>query len=196
MIESLIFSIHFHLGVDYWSDLIIILLFDPSFIIFFPLFSPLSFLYKCVNLFGCSWILRFISLFVWGFVFCAVWPVKSWCYSRGRAWTVEERASTSGLWNTWPHVTWIGKSPPQNIHLKLRPSPTQKAASSSASCPRPILQKNRNTTLHISGQAAQSCTEPIDNPKHMTGHGTALQKDWTQLHPPEHRHVSPTRKPS
>ena len=83
MIESLIFSIHFHLGVDYWSDLIIILLFDPSFIIFFPLFSPLSFLYKCVNLFGCSWILRFISLFVWGFVFCAVWPVKSWCYNKG-----------------------------------------------------------------------------------------------------------------
>ena len=102
MIESLIFSIHFHLGVDYWSDLIIILLFDPSFIIFFPLFSPLSFLYKCVNLFGCSWILRFISLFVWGFVFCAVWPEKYWCYCKwsdlnprgsrfnSRLWTIRE----------------------------------------------------------------------------------------------------------
>ena len=38
--ESLIFSIHFHLGVDYWSDLIITLLFDPSFIIFCFPFSP------------------------------------------------------------------------------------------------------------------------------------------------------------
>ena len=45
--------------------------------------------------------------------------------------------------------------------------------------------------MHISRQAAQSHTEPIDTPKHTTGHGTAFQRDEIQPHPSEHRHKSP-----
>lgn len=56
--------------------------FDSSFYPFSP--SPLFFsLYKCVNLFGCPWLLR--ELFHHqsrGFVFCGVWPMKSY-YCKG-----------------------------------------------------------------------------------------------------------------
>ena len=47
-----------------------------------------------------------------------------------------------------------------------------------------------STTLHINRQSAQIHIEPIDTPKHTTGHSTTLQKDKIQLHPPEHRHKS------
>ena len=62
--------------------------------------------------------------------------------------------------------------------------------------PMPILQQNRNITLYISRQAAQSRTKPIDTPKLTIGHGTALQRDKMQLHPQEHRRKPPNWEPS
>ena len=83
------------------------------------------------------------------------------------------------------------RSLPQAFISTLKPSPTQRPASSSAGCPMPILQQNRDTTLHISRQAAQSHTKPIDTAKHITGHGTVLQRDTIRLQSPEHRHKYP-----
>ena len=54
-----------------------------------------------------------------------------------------------------------------------------------------ILQQSRNTALSIKRQAAQSHAKPIDTPKLTTGHFIALQREETQLHPPEHRHKLP-----
>jgi len=51
-----------------------------------------------------------------------------------------------------------------------------------------ILQQNRNTTLNIKRQAAQSHAKPTDTSILSTGHCIALQRAEIQLHPPEHRH--------
>ena len=75
-----------------------------------------------------------------------------------------------------------------------RPSSIQEPTSSSASHPVLILQRNRNTTLNINRQAAQSHAKPIDTPKPTTGHWTALQREEIQLHPPGHRHKFPETK--
>jgi len=40
-------------------------------------------------------------------------------------------------------------------------------------------------------RTAQRHTEPFDSPKPTTGHCTALQKEKTQLHQPEHRYKLP-----
>ena len=45
-----------------------------------------------------------------------------------------------------------------------------------------------HTNLPISRKAVHSHIKPIDIPKHTTGHGTTLQRDRIQLHPPENRH--------
>ena len=73
----------------------------------------------------------------------------------------------------------------------LRPSSTQELASSSAGCPMPVLQQNRNTTLYVSRQAAQTHTKTKGTPKLTPGHCTALQRDEIQSHPPEHRQKLP-----
>ena len=44
-----------------------------------------------------------------------------------------------------------------------------------------ILQQNRNTTLRIKRQAAQSYVKPIDALKLTTGHFFALQGEEIQL---------------
>ena len=89
-----------------------------------------------------------------------------------------------------PHHTHLdhhrvpGWALPKASISTLRPGLTPRQASSSAAYLTPNLQQNRNTTLFISRQAAQSHTKPIDNPKHATGHGTSLQRDKIMLHPP------------
>jgi len=73
----------------------------------------------------------------------------------------------------------------------MKPSSTQEPSSSSARHTMLILQQNRNTTLNIKRQAAQSPTKPIDTQKLTTGHFIALQREEIQLRPPEHRHKFP-----
>jgi len=79
---------------------------------------------------------------------------------------------------------------------KLRPSSTQKPASSSAECTMPILQQNRSTTLHISRQGAQSILKP------QTSENTLLDKAlpfretrFSSIHRTEAQ-TPPARKPS
>ena len=76
----------------------------------------------------------------------------------------------------------------------LRPSSTQKPAIATTGCLTLILQQNRKTTLHISRQAPQSHTKPIDTPRLTTGHWTNLWQDKIQVHPPERRHKSPNQE--
>ena len=45
-----------------------------------------------------------------------------------------------------------------------------------------------HASLPISRKAVHSHINPIDIPKHTTGHGVTLQRDRIQLHPPERRH--------
>ena len=112
---------------------------------------------------------------------------------RGRDWIPE-----TGDSNPRPRTTrelgtpWnINRPEPSQASISiLRPSHTQRPESSSARCPTLFLQPNRNTTLNINRQPAQSHIEPIDTKTHHWN-GTALQKDKTQLHPSEHRHKSP-----
>ena len=73
----------------------------------------------------------------------------------------------------------------------MKPSSTQEPSSSSARHTMLILQQNRNTTLNIKRQAAQSPTKPIDTQKLTTGHFIAPQREDIQLQPPEHRHKFP-----
>ena len=97
--------------------------FDSSFYPFSP--SPLFFsLYKCVNLFGCPWLLR--ELFHHqsrGFVFCGVWPMKSY-YCKGSGLNPRGRrlySRTSGPpENSWPYRTLISTSSPQNLYLNTK----------------------------------------------------------------------------
>jgi len=63
----------------------------------------------------------------------------------------------------------------------LKPSSTQEQTSSSARDTMLILQQNRNTTLRIKRQAAQSYVKPIDALKLTTGHFFALQGEEIQL---------------
>ena len=70
----------------------------------------------------------------------------------------------------------------------LKPSSTQKPKRFSARQTTLILQQNRNTTLNIKKQAAQSHAKPIETPKLTIGHFIALQREEIQLHPPEDRH--------
>ena len=69
----------------------------------------------------------------------------------------------------------------------MKPSSTQEPSSSSARHTMLILQQNRNTTLNIKRQAAQSPTKPRDTSKLATGHFIEPQREEIQLHPPEHR---------
>ena len=61
-----------------------------------------------------------------------------------------------------------------------RPSSIQEPTSSSASHPVLILQQNRNTTLNINRQSAQSHAKPIDTPKLTTGH--SREKRSSSIH--------------
>ena len=54
-----------------------------------------------------------------------------------------------------------------------------------------ILQQRRNIALSINIQAAQSHMKPTDTSKLTTGHFIALQREKTQLHPPEHQRKLP-----
>ena len=54
-----------------------------------------------------------------------------------------------------------------------------------------ISKQNRNTSLNIKRESAQSHAKSIDTPKLITGHFTALQREEIQLQPPEHRNNFP-----
>ena len=64
--------------------------------------------------------------------------------------------------------------------------PSSKPTSFRARHAKLILQQCRNITLSIKIQAAKSHTKPTDTSKLTTGHFIALQREETQLHPPEH----------
>ena len=73
----------------------------------------------------------------------------------------------------------------------LRPSSTQRPASSRAGHPRPKNKQDRNTTSPTSREADWNYNSFTDTPKHTTRHSPAHQKDKIQPHPPEHRHQTP-----
>ena len=54
-----------------------------------------------------------------------------------------------------------------------------------------ISKQNRNTSLNIKRESAQSHAKPIDTPKLITGHFTALEREEIRLQPPEHRNNFP-----
>ena len=80
---------------------------------------------------------------------------------------------------------------PKASILTLKPTSTQEPTSSRARHTILILQQCRNIALSIKIQAAQSHTKPKDTSKLTAGHFTALQREETQLHPPEHRSKLP-----
>ena len=57
-----------------------------------------------------------------------------------------------------------------------------------------ILQQHKNIALSLNIQADQSHTKPTDTSKLVTGHFIALQREETQLHPPEYQHKLPQPK--
>lgn len=136
----------------------------------FPLFSSL-----CV---GVTWVFLAVRPFllplVLGFSFCAVWPVETWCYGRGRAWTSKVGDPGQGLWDTrkfWPQETIINQTSPNGLHLNPETKPTphpQRPASSSTGCLMPNIQQNRNTKLPQNRHWAKPC-KPIGTPKHSIG---------------------------
>ena len=98
----IVFSMHFHLGFDYW--LIALFSFDSSFYLFFFLFLPFPPFpspWKCVNLFEWSCAVKSyftISLGVLSSMLCGLWNLDA--AGRGWAWTPEVGDSTPGLWTT------------------------------------------------------------------------------------------------
>ena len=66
----------------------------------------------------------------WGFVFCAMCPVESYCTERDQAWTSEEGDASPGYWppkNYWPHGTLTGERSPKVLHLNTKIRPHSKA---------------------------------------------------------------------
>ena len=73
----------------------------------------------------------------------------------------------------------------------LKPSTTQGPKSSRARHTTQVLQQHRNTALSFNIQAAQSYSKTIDVSYPIACHSTALQREETQLHPPELQHKPP-----
>ena len=73
----------------------------------------------------------------------------------------------------------------------MQPGSTQEPTSARPRHTKLILQQSKNTALSIKRQATQSHAKPTDTPRLTTGHFIALQREETQLHPPEHRHKLP-----
>ena len=111
-------------------------------------------------------------------VLSSVWPVKSWCYSKRSCLNLQVGRPNSRtldhqrIPNSMRHYLAIVL--PKAFISTLRPGPTQKPVSFSARRFMPTLQQNRNTTLPISRQAADSHTRPRDTQTHCwRRHGPA-----------------------
>ena len=85
----------------------------------------------------------------------------------------------------------IDKSPPKSFHTYTETKFHPRASKFQCETPDANSLINRNTTLNIRSQAAQSHTKPIDITKRTTRHLIALQREEIHLHPPEHRHKFP-----
>ena len=85
----------------------------------------------------------------------------------------------------------IDKSPPKSFNTYTETKFHPRASKFQCETPDANSLINRNTTLNIRSQAAQSHTKPIDITKRTTRHLIALQREEIHLHPPEHRHKFP-----
>ena len=136
----------------------------------------------------------------WGFVFCVVWPVKSWCYrkeldlnSRGgrpESRTLDHQRTPKSM----EHLST--RTLPKASISTLRPSPLQRPASFRAAHLRSKLQQNRNSTLSTSRQASQSHTKPTDTPAHYWIWHCSSEKQDTAPSTRTEAQVPQNRKPS
>jgi len=83
------------------------------------------------------------------------------------------------------------RAQPKASILTLKPRSTQDPTRSRARHTMQILQQCRNIALSFNIEAAQSHTKPTDISKLTTGHFIALQREETQLHPPENQYKLP-----
>ena len=174
----------------------------PIFIyIFIFSFISLVSLCKCVNFFGCSWLLSVvftISLGVLSSVLSVLWSLG--ITARGHAQTLRWEIQVQDFGqpeNSWPHETLIDERSPKGLHLNTKTNPPPKATklqhwtphtNPSAKQEQLWTSIDRLPKAISSPQTLQTTVVDTALPFRKTRRSFIHQNTGTKLHQPENFH--------